>query len=125
MTKDNAHGKGKLITNPNRSLLILVAAAILAGTAAGVARGDLLAGDPRQCSYNDPRQCANSAAKTTLVRYMRTHGHPSWSNPVTCTQAGATSLLKWRCSFGTGTAAVWFRPLSTGWKRVVTVTMNP
>lgn len=107
--------------------------AVIAGTAAGVARADYLSGDPRKCpavstpqaTPDKPAGCAYSAAKVTLLKYMRTHGHPTWSNPMTCAQVSSASLLKWRCSFGTGSAVVWFRPLSTGWKRVVTVTMNP
>lgn len=99
--------------------LIVLVAVVLAGAVAGSASADLLRGDPRQCSYNKPAQCARTAATYTLVAYMRAHGQPHWSNPTTCT--ATAGLLKWRCDFGSGTARVWFRALSTGWQRVVTV----
>lgn len=105
-----------------RTLTAVLAAAILAATGTAAARADFLKGDPRKCSFDKPAQCARTAATYTLVMYMRNHGHPSWSNPVTCT--ATVRLVKWRCDFGTGTATVWFRALSTGWKRQVTVTMN-
>lgn len=111
--------------HPFRGLTVVFLIAVLGAAAAGLARADLLTGDPRVCSLNKPAQCAQTAAKYTLVRYMRTHGHPTWSNPTNCTQTAPSSLLKWRCQFGTGSAAVWFRATATGWKRVVTVTMNP
>jgi hypothetical protein len=100
----------------------IVICVILAAFFAAAAHADFLQGDPRKCAFNQPTKCARVAATYTLVHYMRTHGNRSWSNPVKCTPV--TGLLRWRCQFGTGSATVWFRALSTGWQRQVTVTLN-
>lgn len=97
-------------------LICVVAAAFFAAAA----HADFLQGDPRKCAYNQPAKCARVAAVYTLVHYMRTHGHRSFSNPVTCTPL--VGLLKWRCVYSsTGSATVWFRPLANGWTRQVTL----
>lgn len=114
------------------TMMLFILITVIAASAAGTARADYLKGDPRKCpatstpqaTPDKPADCAYRAAKVTLLAYMRTHVNKSWSNPMTCTQVARTSLLKWRCSFGTGTAVVSFRALSTGWKRQVAVTMN-
>lgn len=102
-----------------------LAAMAAALTLTGTASADYLKGDPRVCSMGPARKadCAEAAATYTLVMYMRHHGHRSFSNPTTATPL-QKNLLKWRVDFGTGTAIVWFRALSTGWVRQVTVTMN-
>ena len=119
---------------PNmRHLTVLLAALALAAAIAGTATAGYAKGDPRKCGNPaGAHYCAQESAKISLRYYMSAkEGFPGtarWDADITCAQNGKT-LLKWRCTFhngaGSGTATVWFRALSTGWHRVVTVTPTP
>lgn len=106
---------------------VLVAAFAASGTASA-ARTGYTTGDPRKCSFNKPAQCARYSAIAVLrVALQKKYDTPSlYQGPTACTQATQASLMRWNCTYGTGgKATVWFRGTSTGWKRVVTVTVTP
>ncbi len=93
-----------------RLVLIVIAALVLAGTAAA-------AGDPRLCSANRPAACAQAAAKLAARRHV---GGPGglWQGPAfTCTLVGP---LRYTCPLSGKVYTVKFAKTAAGWKTTVT-----
>lgn len=111
----------------SRNHLMLFAGILTLAFSAGTARADYKTGNPTKCGLTSRQDCARNAAIWTLRGVMAKRlGRPpyNWTAAVSCAQTAAPSLLKWRCNWGTSSALVTFRALSTGWHRYV-VLENP
>jgi hypothetical protein len=105
--------------------ILIIAAAVLAG----VARADVLKGDPRKTgcvlAHEAPAACALTVAVRIVKAKMRAVPNVVGAVNPSCTKLDLTGL-RWRCGVSDGgghlwAAAVTFKHLSAGWRSYFSV----